>query len=249
MQLAGQQHFSTLGAPLLGVIIDCLTLDQVVARIEAFIAEKQPHLVVTADSTGLIIARHDQEFRRIVQSADLVTPDSVGVVWALRRRGFPVQRVSGVDLVDRLCAASADKGHRIFLLGAAPGVAEEAGERLKLKYPGCNIIGARHGYFPTESDEVVAAEIAEAKPDILLVAMGMPRQEKFIRATRGIINAPVAMGVGGSLDVFSGRTKRAPGWVQRAKLEWLWRLILDPRKMSKVKHLPTFAWLVLRGKA
>jgi N-acetylglucosaminyldiphosphoundecaprenol N-acetyl-beta-D-mannosaminyltransferase len=203
--------------------------------------------VVTADAAGIVQAQQDPQFMEILRSADLVTPDSAGVLWAAKKKGHPIrERVSGVDLTDELCAMSADKGWRIFLLGSQPGVAELAAEKLRLRHPGCNIVGARHGYFPSESDEVVAQEIAELKPDILLVAMGIPRQEKFIMKTQEVIRAPVAMGVGGSLDVFSGRAKRAPRLFQKLKLEWLWRLILNPSKISKAKFLPKFVALVLR---
>lgn len=234
--------------PVLGIPVDCLGMDQAVARIEHLIDRREPSLVFTADASGLVIAQDDAEFRAILEGAALVTPDSSGVVWALKRAGHADQpRVSGVDLVDRLCARSADLGYRIYLLGAAPGVAELAAERLRLRHPGCNIVGARHGYFPADSDEIVAQEVAEAKPDVLFVAMGMPRQEKFIAKTQAIIRAPVAMGVGGSLDVFSGKTKRAPKFIQKLKLEWLWRLILNPSKVAKVKTLPRFVRLVLKA--
>ena len=142
--------------------------------------------------------------------------------------------------MDHACAASADKGWRIYFLGAAPGVAELAAERMRLRHPGCNIVGARHGYFPPESDAVVAAEVAEAKPDLLFVAMGIPRQEKFIRATESIIGAKVAMGVGGTFDVFSGKVRRAPRLLQKMRLEWAWRLAQNPKKIGKVALLPRF---------
>jgi len=157
------------------------------------------------------------------------------------------QRVSGVDLVDRLCARSADHGYRIYFLGAAPGVAERAAERMRLRHPGCNIVGAQHGYFPSESDEIVAQQVAEAKPDILFVAMGMPRQEKFIHKIQGIVGAPIAMGVGGSFDVLSGRTRRAPVLIQKLHAEWLWRLLLNPKKFQKVRELPGFVRAVLKS--
>jgi len=195
----------------------------------------------------LVAAQEDAALRQVLLSAKLVTPDSAGVLWAAKRKGMPMrERVSGVDLLDALCARSADRGTRIFLLGAAPGVAEMAAERLRLRHPGCRIVGTRHGYFPPESDEVVAREVAQAKPDILFVAMGIPRQERFIASTASIVGARVAMGVGGSLDVFSGRTKRAPRLFQRLRLEWLWRLILNPRKYQKVMALPRFVWRVMR---
>ena len=232
---------------ILGAKVDCVTMEEAISRIEAFIESKTPHIVVTADSSGLVIAQSDPEFRKILLTADLVTPDSAGVLWAAKRKQAKITgRVSGVDIVARICALSADKGYRIFLLGAAPGVAEVAAEKLRLLHPGCNIVGTRHGYFPPESDEVVALEVTQEKVDVLFVAMGIPRQEKFIASTMEIIRAPVAIGVGGSLDVFSGRTKRAPKIIQKLCLEWLWRVILNPRKFSKVKTLPVFAWRVLR---
>lgn len=223
-------------------------MDETLALLEMFVQEKKAHLVVTADAAGIVQAQSDREWNSIFKSADLATPDSVGVIWAAKRAGKPIgERVSGVDLVGRICQLSADKGYRIYFLGAAPGIAEMAAEKLRLLYPGCNIVGARHGYFPPDSDEVVAHEVAESKPDFLFVAMGIPRQEKFIRATQAIIQAPVAMGVGGSFDVFSGKAKRAPKLFQRMHIEWLWRLILNPKKIAKAKNLPVFAWKVLRS--
>jgi N-acetylglucosaminyldiphosphoundecaprenol N-acetyl-beta-D-mannosaminyltransferase len=231
---------------VLGFPVDLVSMPEAIEKIESLIAIGEPRMVVTADSSGLVAAKDDPEFAEILRSADLVTPDSYGVVWALRKAGERVTgRVSGVDMLAELCAKSAEKGYRIVFLGAAPGVADLAAEKLRLRYPGCNIVGVRHGFFPAESDSVVAAEIAELRPDLLFVAMGIPRQEKFIRATQAIIRAKVAMGVGGSLDVFSGKAKRAPGLIQRLHLEWLWRLLLNPSKIGKVKSLPIFAWRVL----
>ncbi len=234
---------------ILGVPIDRVTVAQTLATIESFIAQGGHHLVVTADATGLVIAHQNPDFLELVCKADLVTPDGSGVLWAAQKRGEKlVERVSGVDMVDCLSRLSADKGYRLYFLGAAPGVAELAAEKLTLKYPGCNIVGTRHGYFPAESDEVVAREIAATKPDVLFVGLGMPRQEQFIQATRDIVGAKVSMGIGGSFDVFSGKTKRAPMPFRRLHLEWLWRLMLNPRKIAKVKMLPKFVVLVLREK-
>ena len=235
---------------VLGVPISLLDMPGTLSILEDFVADGGPHMLVTADASGFAIADQDDGLRRIYLTADILTPDSQGVVWALKRAGHQgVPRVSGVDLVDHICALSANKGYKIFLLGAAPGVAEMAAEKLRLKYPGCNIVGTRHGYFPAEDDDLVAQEVAPFQPDFLFVAMGIPRQEKFISNTQNVIQAKVAIGVGGSFDVFSGRAKRAPKLVQKAKLEWLWRLLLNPSKMTKVKMLPKFVGLVLRNKA
>lgn len=233
---------------ILGVAVDRLDMQTALKRLDEFLQSKTPHIVVTADAAGIVQAQSDPEFLNILKEADLVTPDSIGVLWAAKKKGEPIkERVSGVDLTDKLCAMSADKGWRIFLLGSQPGVADLAAEKLRLKHPGCNIVGARHGFFPSESDEVVAQEVAATKPDILLVAMGIPRQEKFIKKTQAMIGASVAMGVGGSLDVFSGKAKRAPKLFQKLKLEWLWRLVLNPSKISKAKFLPKFVMLILKS--
>ena len=233
---------------ILGMPVDRLGMNETLRVLESFVAEKRPHLVVTADASGIVQAQDDPEFQELFKSADLITPDSIGVIWAAKRKGMPItERVSGVDLVDRICGLSADKGYRIFFLGAAPGVAELAAEKMRLKHPGCNIVGARHGFFPADSDAIIAQEVAETQPDFLFVAMGIPRQEKFIKATEGIINASVSMGVGGSFDVFSGKVRRAPKFFQALLLEWLWRLLQNPKKIAKVKNLPKFVWLILRS--
>lgn len=232
---------------ILGLPVDRVDMTAAIARIEGFLQESRPHLIITADASGMAQAQGDEFFQGLFHTADLVTPDSVGVLWASKRYGKPIHsRVSGVELVGGICEISARTGARIFLLGAAPGVAALAAEKLMLKHPGCNIVGARDGYFPASDDALVAAEIAETKPDVLLVAMGIPRQEKFIRATESIIGAKVAMGIGGSLDVHSGTVRRAPKLFQALKLEWLWRTLANPKKIAKAKNLPVFVRLVLK---
>jgi N-acetylglucosaminyldiphosphoundecaprenol N-acetyl-beta-D-mannosaminyltransferase len=234
---------------ILGVPVDCVPMSRTLQILEEFVAEGTPHLVVTADSSGIVQAQSDPALKALYDQAALVTADSAGVVWAVNRRKKCLsERVSGVEIVDRVCALSADRGYRIYFLGAAPGVAELAAEKLRLKHPGCNIVGTDHGYFPADSDAVIAAQVAEFKPDFLFVAMGIPRQERFIVDTMPIIQAKVAIGVGGSFDVFSGRTKRAPVLFQKLKLEWFWRVLLNPSKLEKVKLLPKFAMMVLREK-
>lgn len=233
--------------PVLGVNVCTLNLEGTVGAIDKMLQGTKPCLVVTADASGFAQAKDDPELQEIYEMADLVTPDSQGVVWALKRLGHKgAVRVSGVDLVDEICSLSANKGYRIYILGSAPGVAETAAERLRLRHPGCNIIGTRHGFFPAEDDELIAQEVGQLRPDVLFVAMGIPRQEKFIKRTLSLTGAKVSMGVGGSFDVFSGRTKRAPKFVQGMRLEWLWRLLLNPKKFHKVKMLPKFVSLVLR---
>ena len=234
---------------ILNVPVDSVSMHAAIKQIEGFIASGKPHIVVTADSAGIVLANNDPSFRRIVESADLVTADSVGVIWAAKRKGSPLpERVSGIDMFAKLCQGSAEKGYKLYFLGSSPGTAEMAAERCRLLFPGCNIVGARHGFFDPDSYTLVAQEIAKTKPDVLFVAMGMPRQEKFIMETQSIIGAPVAMGVGGTLDVYSGKLKRAPKWVQKMKMEWLYRLFQNPKKISKAKNLPIFIGMVLRAR-
>lgn len=230
---------------ILGIGVDPVTMPEALSRIESFIERGIPKIVVTADASGIVAAQSDQQFRNILEKADLVTPDSIGVVWASRKVGAPiVERVSGVDLVEELCKLSAAKNYSLYFLGAAPGVAEKAAEASRLKYPGVNIVGTHDGYFSLADENSVVAQIRNLKPDVLFVAMGIPKQEKFIARYLYEIAATVSIGVGGSFDVLSGMVKRAPTFVQRMRVEWLWRLIMNPNKWRKVMALPKFWWKV-----
>ena len=235
---------------ILGIPIDKITMAGAMERIREFLRSDQHHLIITADASGIVQAGDDPEFKALFSTAALVTPDGAGLLWAAKRNGTPIEeRVSGVDMVAKLCELSAKIGTRIYFLGAGPGVAKLAAEKLTLKYPGCNIVGYRDGYFKPDQDLEIAEEVAETKPDVLLVAMGIPRQEKFIAKTAHIIQSKVSMGIGGSFDVHSGNVKRAPLWVQKLHLEWLWRLMLNPKKIAKVKLLPIFVQRVLAEKS
>lgn len=234
---------------LLGYPLDRVTLDQTREIMRDYLKGSSTHLILTADSNAYINAATDSGYQRIFREAALITPDSAGPVWALDRLGKSVPgRVSGVDLVEVLCGLSEETGESIYFLGAAPGVAEAAAKNLQARFPKMTVAGARDGYFSKDQDAEVAATIAETKPGILLVAMGMPRQELFILDTADIIRAKIGIGVGGSLDVHSGTVKRAPKIIQRIRMEWLWRLILNPKKIAKVKNLPVFYWKVRREK-
>lgn len=239
---------------ILGFPIDRVTLQETTELFKSYLsAPIDPNhptkLVLTADSNAFVNAATDKSYRRMFDEATLITPDSAGPVWALERLGHSVPgRVSGVDLVEVLCQLSAEQGYSIYFLGSAPGVADAAAKNLQARFPGMVIAGARDGYFNGKSDAEVANEVAESKPDILVVAMGMPRQEIFILDTAKIIGAKLGIGVGGSLDVHSGMVKRAPTVIQKLRMEWLWRLILNPKKFAKVKNLPLFYLKVRRSK-
>jgi len=234
---------------LLGLTIDRVNMDEALKFIDGMVARKKPGHVVTADASMIVIAREDPELASIVERADLVTADGAGLLWASRLFGQPIRdRVSGVDLVARICERSAEGGPSAYFLGAAPGIAEEAAEALRSRYPGARIVGTRHGYFKASEEPQVVADIRAARPDVLFVAFGIPKQEKFIQRNRDAMGVPVSIGIGGSFDVHSGRVPRAPLWMQRAGLEWLFRLMQNPGKLSKVMLLPRFVALALRVK-
>jgi N-acetylglucosaminyldiphosphoundecaprenol N-acetyl-beta-D-mannosaminyltransferase len=232
---------------LLGMRISRLNRRQTLEFLQDFIRSGEPHLVVTADASGHVIASGDPEYLRIVNEAALVTPDSTGILWAAKRLGTPLEeRVSGVDLAEQLCAGSAARGYGVYLYGAAPGVAEAAAETMRRRYPGANIVGTADGFRSSpEQQAELLRDIREKTPAVLLVAMGIPKQEKWIARHLDELRVPVCMGVGGSLDVFSGQVSRAPLWMQRRGLEWLYRLSKNPKKYAKVATLPVFVVRVL----
>lgn len=234
-----------------GFRVDCVTMDDALSLCEKFIAEGGPHHIVTADASMVMTARENSEFNEIAGKAALVTPDGAGILWASKKLGTPVPaKVSGVELSERLVALSGEKGWRVYFLGAGPGVAEAAAQKMREKYAGANIVGVRDGYFKTDDEEAAIAEVAAAKPDILLVALGIPRQEKLIDRYKDRLGAKVLIGVGGTLDVFSGTVKRAPVWMQKVGLEWFWRVASNPNaaRFKKLAVLPRFALLTLKSR-
>lgn len=218
--------------------------------IDTFIQQGDgPHHIITADASMMVMAQQDAQLRSIIANADLITPDSEGILWAARQQGKPLpERVSGVDIVERLCERSVSRGYRLYFLGAAPGIAAKAKERMEAKYPGAQIVGTRDGFFGEEDLPDVLESIRACSPDILCVAMGIPKQEKWIQVHREALNVSVLIGVGGTLDVLSETVKRAPLVMRRLKLEWLWRVISNPRKINKVLLLPRFVVMVKRKK-
>ena len=235
---------------LLDLPIDPIRPEDALSLLETWMREKKtPRHVVTADASMCVMARSDDALRDIVVGADLVTPDGAGILWASRLLGHPLTaKVSGVDLVAELCRLSAQHGYRLFFLGAAPEVARQAADNLESRYPGAQIVGVRDGFFSSAEEESVLKQIENAAPDALLVAFGIPKQEKWITAHKARLNVPVSIGIGGSFDVYSGRVRRAPVWMQNAGLEWLHRLAANPKKIGKVMTLPRFVLLALRQK-
>ena len=233
---------------MFGIPVANITAQETLERIAEFISSQQPHHVVTSDSLMLLRAQQDGEFRRILERADLVTPDGTGVVLAGRLLGQPLrERVSGVDLVERISQLAAERSFSVYLLGGQPGVAEEAAEVLRQRYSGLEVRGTQHGYFSREEEPDIVAEIAGLRPDVLFVGLGAPRQEKWITVNLHRLGVPVCIGVGGTFDVISGRLARAPAWVQRCGLEWLYRAVKEPKRLPRLLGLPRFMLMTLKS--
>ncbi len=234
---------------ILGIRVDGVTFEGMLDCIEHWVHERGPHQICTVNPEFVMEARRDPAFAAVLSAADLCIADGVGLLWAARRRGQPLpERVTGSDGVPLIAARAAEKGWRLFLLGAGPGVAERAAQILVQRYPGLQVVGTYAG-SPADKD---AAEIVErvrsARPDVLFVAYGAPKQDFWI-AQHGLqAGVPAMMGVGGSLDFIVGVQQRAPEWVRRVNLEWLYRLIKQPSRWRRQLALPKFVWAVLREK-
>jgi len=221
--------------------VDNVTLEEAAAAAFEF---STPNLIVTPNPEIIVAAQNDPELKEIVNSASLRVPDGISLVVVSKILGQPLkERVSGIDLMLKIIANSAKKGHKIFLLGSAPGIAQEAAVNLAKKYPGTNIVGTYHGYFKNDAEAI--EKIKESKPDLLFVGLGAGRQEKWCKQHLTDLNVPVVMVIGGSLDVISGRKKRAPKWIQALYIEWLYRLFTEPGRWKRQLALPKFLYLTL----
>ena len=229
---------------LLGVAFDALTLGEAEERADALLCSGAGGYIVTANPEIVLRCREDAAYAAAVNGAKLVLADGVGDLCAARILGTPLPgRVAGADLVPRLLARLAERGGSVFLYGARPGVAERAGESLQSACPGLRIAGTENGYI---SDETALLEALEReKPDLLLLGLGAPRQELWMAENRQRTPA-VMIGVGGLLDVFAGDIPRAPEAWQRLGLEWLYRLLREPRRFKRVIRLPKILLLALR---
>ena len=235
-------------ADVLGVRVDCVDMESAVRRIEELVDDGGVHLVATVNPEFVMHAQRDSEFARVLARADLCLPDGTGVVWALRRQGCAVERpVTGVDLVDPLAGMCARRGFRLFLLGAAPGVAAELASILRAAHPGLEVNAHSGSPRPAQDLETVH-RIRDHRPQVLLIAYGAPAQEMWFDRLKGELGVPVAIGVGGAFDYLTGRVRRAPLWMRRAGLEWLGRLVAQPWRARRMAVLPVYALKVLRSR-
>ncbi|MBP2666040.1 MAG: tagA [Firmicutes bacterium] len=231
--------------PVLGVNIDSITMQGALDLLDSFVKERRPHMVATANAEMVMVAQEDPELCSILNAADLVLADGAGVVWASSRLGPGVpERVAGFDLTQEFLRRAAAENYRVYWLGAAPGIAEQAARRAVQLYPGFITVGIQDGYFPAKDPTIVEA-IREAQPDILLCALGIPKQEKWLAHNLTRLQVPVSIGVGGTFDVMAGKVKRAPLWMQKSGLEWSYRLMRQPSRLVRMLALPKFVLRVL----
>lgn len=236
-------------ASILGIHVDALTMQEAVQRVTSLVEGKEPAMVATANAEMIMRATKDEGLREALHAANLVVPDGAGTVWAANFLGYPMkERVAGYDLSQELMQRGARKGWRFYFFGSAPGVAEKAKQKAESLYTGIQIVGVRDGYFTPSEEPMIVQDIQSKAPDILLVALGVPKQEKWILAHRQMLGVPVAIGVGGTLDVMAGVMKRAPRWMQKAKLEWLFRGMMQPQRAGRLLALPKFVLRVAAEK-
>ena len=221
---------------ILNLYVDRAGMAEVLERFERFIEEDKPHQVATANLQFLSLARKNRPFAELVNRADLVVADGMPLVWLSRLKGRPIaSRITGHDLLLACAALASVRGHSIFLLGGAPGVADDAAKQLRAIYPGLKIEGTHHGHVSDagegERHEELAERIRQTRPKFLLVALGCPKQEFWIQRHMYDLGVPVCIGIGGTLDIFTGRLSRAPAWLQRCSLEWAYRLQQEPGRL------------------
>jgi N-acetylglucosaminyldiphosphoundecaprenol N-acetyl-beta-D-mannosaminyltransferase len=231
---------------VLGCPITRLNLDGFVTRIEEFIASGRPHYVAVVNAAKLVKMRTDKELEESVVGADLIGADGVPLVWVSRLFGNPLPgRVNGTDLMYALLQRASEKGYRIFFFGATDEVLQKVLDVVRKRYPGVQIAGARHGYFASADEPDIVNQIRESRADILFIAFGTPRKELWVKRYLTAMEVPAIHGVGGSFDVLAGVIPRAPLWMQRNGLEWLFRLFQEPRRMWRRYLITNTLFLML----
>ena len=232
---------------ILGCRLDAVDAHQAEQQILALAKQGAGAQIVTLGTEMVVHAQRDAEFRAVVNAAALSLCDTVGLLAVARRRGAPLaERVTGVELVERLCAQAASQGLPVYLLGGAYGVADAAAAGLRARFPGLVVAGTHDGYFVENQSAEVAGAIRASGARLLFVGMGFPRQELWLAQHLSQTGCGAGIGVGGSFDVIAGKIERAPKTVRRLGLEWLYRLVREPRRWRRQLALPRFVWLVAR---
>ncbi len=234
---------------VLGVKIDKLSLSETFEKAKGLLKTEGVSMIFTPNPEIVMRAAEESEFKNILNSADICTPDGIGVVYASKILKNPVkERVPGFELSKMLMESVSKTGEGVFLFGSKPGVAEKAKENIEKMYSGINIVGTRDGYFKEEDEDGIIDMINESGAKLLYVCLGAPKQEKWIYKNRDRLNVRLALGVGGTLDVLSGEAKRAPEIFLKLNLEWFYRIASNPSRWGRFLALPKFMLRVLKEK-
>ena len=226
---------------ILGVPVDMVNYDEALDRFKGFLEKDGVSLIVTPNSEIVVNAGKNPQLMEAIEKAEMVIPDGIGLVYASKILKHPLEeRVTGIDFLGKALKHLSETGKSVFLFGSRPGIAEKAAAKMEETYTGLKIAGTRNGYFKPEEEEEILKEINEASPDLLCVALGSPKQELFVLKYKDRLKAKAALGVGGSLDVWSGDLKRAPEFYRKHGLEWLYRFIQEPSRYKRMAALPLF---------
>jgi len=232
---------------VLGTEFDNIAKAEAVEYAYKLMLERKGAYVVTPNPEIVMICREDNEAKKAIQEADLVIADGIGVIYGAKILGTPLkERIPGIDFTSALFAKMAENGRSVYLFGSRPSVAEKAAENLKSKYPGLVVCGTHDGFFTDDAN--IVKNINEAAPDLLLVCLGAPKQEKWMMSRKDSLNVGLMIGAGGSLDVFAGVVERAPEKWQKMGLEWLYRLLKEPKRLGRMMKLPKFLLVCLGRK-
>lgn len=230
-----------------GVLIDNVTMNEALEKVLGMLKSQTPQKIFTPNSEIIMQATRDPELKYILNSAELVVPDGAGVILASRiMKNELKEKVSGIDLVKKILKNTEKRPTSFFMLGGRPGVAEKASVNILSDHPKARILGYRNGYFDENEVPEIIKQINDSRAEILLVGLGAPKQEKWMHRYAGELNCKILMGVGGSIDIFAGTAKLAPEFMRKAGLEWLYRLIKEPKRAKRMLDLPRFILLTLK---
>lgn len=235
---------------ILNVPVSYLSMQETVNFIQERLQKQEQTFAVTANAEIIMMAQNDSAYLELLKRTDIITPDGAGVVWAAKHLGSPVpERVAGYDLFHQLLQLAAKTQKKVYFFGGKPGIAEQAKAKALELYPGLKIAGCRNGYFQTEENETIINDINNSGAEMLFAALGAPKQEFWLDENKAKLHTNLLMGIGGSFDVLSGKTTRAPLWMQKAGLEWLYRFMKEPYRFRRMAStLPQFVLKILFGR-
>lgn len=238
-----------MSVSILGLPIQNVTMEQAVEDVYGFFAARESKIIVTPNAEILQMYTKDAQMQAALKKADYIVPDGVGILLAAKRLGTPMkEKVAGIELGRHLLERSAKEGKRVYFLGAKPGIAARAKECLEEEIPGVQIVGVRDGYFKPEDEPAIVAEINALDVDMLLVCLGAPKQELWMTSHKDELKVGAMLGLGGSLDIFAHALKRAPDWMIKCRIEWLYRVVKEPKRIARIAGLPKFLLSIRKTK-